>query len=96
MSALSLSPLLLFLSPSSKMSRIQTRLPSIPVRTPKNRFQAKEDEASKTGQRVTIPALDNMTGTLRFVGSVDGKPGIFAGIELDEKGKGKNDGSVQG
>ncbi|KAL7311420.1 hypothetical protein PS15m_009188 [Mucor circinelloides] len=78
------------------MSRIQTRLPSIPVRTPKNRFQAKEDEASKTGQRVTIPALDNMTGTLRFVGSVDGKPGIFAGIELDEKGKGKNDGSVQG
>ncbi|GAN05071.1 hypothetical protein MAM1_0081c04540 [Mucor ambiguus] len=78
------------------MSRIQTRLPSIPVRTPKNRFQAKEEEASRTGQRVTLPTLDNMTGTLRFVGSVDGKPGIFAGIELDEKGKGKNDGSVQG
>ncbi|KAL9539372.1 hypothetical protein MBANPS3_010296 [Mucor bainieri] len=78
------------------MSRIQTRLPSIPVRTPKNRFQAKEDEASRTGQRVTLPTLDNMTGTLRFVGAVDGKPGIFAGIEVDEKGKGKNDGSVQG
>ncbi|CEP11141.1 hypothetical protein [Parasitella parasitica] len=77
------------------MSRIQTRLPSIPVRTPKTRFQAKDDEPNKTGQRVTIPSL-NKTGTLRFVGQVDGKTGIFAGVELDEKGQGKNDGSVQG
>ncbi|KAI8639505.1 hypothetical protein BD408DRAFT_262935 [Parasitella parasitica] len=77
------------------MSRIQTRLPSIPVRTPKTRFQAKDDEPNKTGQRVTIPSL-NMTGTLRFVGEVDGKTGMFAGVELDEKGQGKNDGSVQG
>lgn len=79
------------------MSRIQTRLPSIPVRTPKNRFQARDDESSnKAGQRVTIPSLDNMTGILRYVGQVDSKPGIFAGIELDKKGQGKNDGSVQG
>jgi hypothetical protein len=71
--------------------------PSISVRAPKNRFQSnKEDESNKIGQRVTIPTLDNMTGILRYVGEVGPKPGIWAGIELDKKGLGKNDGTVQG
>lgn len=72
------------------------KLPSIPVRTPKNRFQSEQDEADKIGQRVTIPSLDNSTGILRYVGEPDFKSGIWAGIELDKQGEGKNDGSVQG
>ncbi|GAA5796005.1 hypothetical protein HPULCUR_001371 [Helicostylum pulchrum] len=72
------------------------KLPSIPVRTPKNRFQSEHDEANKIGQRVTIPSLDNCTGVLRYVGEPDFKAGVWAGIELDKQGEGKNDGSVQG
>lgn len=39
-----------------------------------------------------------MTGTLRFIGGVEGKAGTWAGVELDDEfaGRGKNDGSVQG
>lgn len=48
------------------------------------------------GQRVSIPSLQNTTGILRYIGPVDNKTGIWAGIELDNKGQGKNDGSVQG
>ncbi|KAG2200554.1 hypothetical protein INT47_012340 [Mucor saturninus] len=72
------------------------KLPSIPVRTPKNRFQSDIEEANKIGQRVTIPSLDNCTGILRYVGEPDFKSGVWAGIELDKQGEGKNDGSVQG
>lgn len=37
-------------------------------------------------------------GVLRFVGEIDGKPGLWAGVELSGGfvGKGKNDGSVNG
>jgi dynactin complex subunit len=39
-----------------------------------------------------------MEGTLRFMGEIDGKNGIWAGVELAPAfaGKGKNDGSVSG
>jgi hypothetical protein len=73
------------------------RMPSIPVRTPKNRFQSEQDDlVNKIGQRVTIPSLGNTTGFLRYVGEPDFKAGVWAGIELDKQGEGKNDGSVQG
>jgi chromosome segregation ATPase len=36
------------------------------------------------------------TGKLRFLGSTSFRPGIWAGIELDERGTGKNDGTVRG
>lgn len=52
--------------------------------------------SEQVGQRVTIPSLENATGILRYVGPVDNKTGVWAGIELDKKGQGKNDGSVQG
>lgn len=43
-------------------------------------------------------AGEPMTGTLRFIGGVEGKAGTWAGVELDDEfaGRGKNDGSVQG
>ena len=45
------------------------------------------------GDRVQINSLQ---GTVRFVGSTKFKPGIWAGVELDRVGAGKNDGSVNG
>ncbi|KAJ2065637.1 hypothetical protein GGI17_000181 [Coemansia sp. S146] len=49
----------------------------------------------RCGDPVFIP-LQNLRGTLRFLGPIDGKQGTWAGVELDEVGKGKNDGSVAG
>ncbi|KAJ2747815.1 hypothetical protein GGI20_000110 [Coemansia sp. BCRC 34301] len=49
----------------------------------------------RCGDPVFIPS-QGLRGTLRFLGPIDGKQGSWAGIELDEVGKGKNDGSVAG
>ncbi|APA07142.1 hypothetical protein sscle_02g019120 [Sclerotinia sclerotiorum 1980 UF-70] len=50
----------------------------------------------EVGDIVDVPG--NMYGTVRFVGSVQGKKGVFAGVELDEMfaSKGKNNGDVEG
>ncbi|KAI8142270.1 hypothetical protein BJV82DRAFT_616158 [Fennellomyces sp. T-0311] len=47
------------------------------------------------GTRVIVPSLC-VIGTLRFLGDTHFKPGVWAGIELDVEGAGKNDGCVQG
>ncbi|KAJ1953476.1 hypothetical protein EC988_002973, partial [Linderina pennispora] len=47
------------------------------------------------GDPVFIPSM-SLSGTLRFLGAIDGKQGMWAGVELDEQGKGKNDGSAGG
>ncbi|KAI9503336.1 hypothetical protein BX070DRAFT_235031 [Coemansia spiralis] len=47
------------------------------------------------GEPVLIPT-EGIRGTLRYLGPIDGKQGAWAGIELDEVGKGKNDGTVAG
>lgn len=48
------------------------------------------------GDMVNVPG--DMYGTVRFIGSVRGKPGRFVGVELDQEfaAKGKNDGDVDG
>ncbi|KAH8676305.1 hypothetical protein BX600DRAFT_432822 [Xylariales sp. PMI_506] len=48
------------------------------------------------GDTVDVPG--NMYGTVRFVGSVGGRKGTFAGVELhpDFAGRGKNNGDVDG
>lgn len=50
----------------------------------------------EVGDWVDVPG--SMHGTVRFVGNVDGKKGIFAGVELSEEfaSKGKNNGDVDG
>lgn len=50
----------------------------------------------KVGDSVSVPG--DMNGTVRFVGEVRGKQGVFAGVELDEEwaSKGKNNGAVEG
>lgn len=45
------------------------------------------------GDRVQV---NSMNGTIRFIGSTQFKAGTWAGIELDNIGLGKNDGSVDG
>jgi hypothetical protein len=50
----------------------------------------------RLGQRVKVPSL-SLVGTVRFCGETKFKAnGLWLGLELDESGKGKNDGSVQG
>ncbi|CCF32349.1 hypothetical protein CH063_04748 [Colletotrichum higginsianum] len=48
------------------------------------------------GDVVEVPG--NMFGTVRFIGSVDGKKGTFAGVELHPEfsQRGKNSGEVEG
>lgn len=48
------------------------------------------------GDTVDVPG--NMYGTIRFIGTVQGKKGIFAGVELHPEfaSRGKNSGDVDG
>lgn len=50
----------------------------------------------EVGDLVDVPG--GMHGTVKFVGSVRGKKGVFAGVELSEEFamRGKNDGEVDG
>ena len=49
------------------------------------------------GDNVRIESL-GFEGILRYLGEIDGKPGMWAGVELGGgfAGKGKNNGSVAG
>lgn len=49
------------------------------------------------GDNVRIESL-GFEGILRYLGEIDGKPGMWAGVELSGgfAGKGKNNGSVAG
>jgi hypothetical protein len=48
------------------------------------------------GDWVDVPG--NMKGVVKFVGSIHGKKGVFAGVELSREfaARGKNDGAVDG
>jgi CAP-Gly domain-containing linker protein 1 len=56
-----------------------------------------KDRIFEPGDAVRIESL-GMEGTLRFMGSIEGKPGVWAGVELAPgfAGRGKNDGAVNG
>jgi hypothetical protein len=47
------------------------------------------------GERVAVDSM-GIVGTLRFLGEAEFKEGLWAGIQLDINGSGKNDGSVKG
>lgn len=57
----------------------------------------KAKKAFEVGDNVRIESL-GFEGTLRYLGEIDGKPGLWAGIELSGGfgGKGKNNGTVGG
>jgi hypothetical protein len=66
---------------------------NMPPFTP-SRYGGSEDV--EVGDLVDVPG--NMYGTVKFVGTVQGKKGTFAGVELSEEfaSKGKNNGDVDG
>lgn len=89
--------------PSSVISAPPTRAKT-PIARPSSRlsdaFPRSISRAGKTfdvGDNVRIESL-GYEGTLRYLGEINGKPGLWAGVELSGgfAGKGKNDGSVNG
>lgn len=56
-----------------------------------------KDRSFEAGDAVRIESL-GMEGTLHYLGAIDGKPGMWAGVELAPgfAGRGKNDGTVNG
>ncbi|KAI0594456.1 hypothetical protein F4775DRAFT_431130 [Biscogniauxia sp. FL1348] len=68
--------------------------PNMPPLTPAKGAGAGGDFAP--GDTVEVPG--NMTGTVRFIGSVAGRKGTFAGVELHSEfaTRGKNSGDVDG
>ncbi|KAI0898339.1 hypothetical protein F4806DRAFT_355600 [Annulohypoxylon nitens] len=76
---------------SSVLSDTSRKMPPV---TPGKGVGAADDYA--LGDTVDVPG--NMTGVVRFVGSVAGRKGIFAGVELhpDYAARGKNSGDVDG
>ncbi|KAI1455719.1 hypothetical protein F4805DRAFT_264652 [Annulohypoxylon moriforme] len=77
---------------SSVLSDTSRKMP--PPVTPAKGAGAADDFA--LGDTVDVPG--NMSGVVRFVGSVAGRKGVFAGVELhpDFAARGKNSGDVDG
>ncbi|KAI0859567.1 hypothetical protein F4860DRAFT_249785 [Xylaria cubensis] len=69
-------------------------MPPMPPLTPGKGGGSVDDYA--VGDQVDVPG--NMVGTVRFVGSVAGRKGVFAGVELNSEYalRGKNSGDVDG
>lgn len=77
------------LSPTSREGEGEGRMPAY--------MPPRGDEADvDVGDLVGVPG--NMHGLVKFVGTVAGKNGVFAGVELSEEfaAKGKNNGDVDG
>ncbi|KAL7420492.1 hypothetical protein Q5752_004442 [Cryptotrichosporon argae] len=71
------------------------------ARRPESRASAAHAHEARwvpvVGERVRVGSL-GMEGTLRYIGTVDFRDGVWAGVELEGgfAGKGKNDGTVEG
>lgn len=87
-------------APMARM--VSTSRPTTPTTESRSRRAMppprREEFQAAVGDHVCIASLGNFEGIVRFIGSIEGKVGTFAGIELDAgfAGKGKNDGSVNG
>lgn len=90
---------------SSRPSSVASVRPKTPsYARPLSRQSQAERSSSRAGTRsfevgdsVRIESL-GFEGTLRFIGEIEGKGGLWAGVELSGgfAGRGKNDGSVGG
>ena len=85
--------------PPSKVSE-HAKTPARMISRPPSRHSdvvGKPKKAFEVGDNVRIESL-GFEGTLRYLGEIDGKPGLWAGIELSGgfSGKGKNNGTVGG
>lgn len=79
--------------------RVKTPVSTRPSRPPSRQSDASNrlSRAFEVGDNVRVESL-GFEGTLRYLGEIDGKPGLWAGVELGGgfAGKGKNNGSVTG
>lgn len=57
--------------------------------------QSKPAASLRVGERVAVDSM-GIVGTLKYLGPTQFKEGVWAGIQLDIVGTGKNDGSVNG
>lgn len=73
------------------------RVSSRPPSRQQSEGSGKVFRSFEAGDNVRIESL-GFEGTLRFIGEIDGKPGLWAGVELSGgfSGRGKNDGTVNG
>ncbi|KAJ7647445.1 hypothetical protein FB45DRAFT_893476 [Roridomyces roridus] len=102
-SAASLSPLSTSFAPrassvASQRAKTPTTRPSSRQSDPFARSTSRAgNRPFEVGDNVRIESL-GYEGTLRYLGGIDGKPGLWAGVELGGgfSGKGKNNGSVNG
>ncbi|KAF2730188.1 hypothetical protein EJ04DRAFT_515445 [Polyplosphaeria fusca] len=64
--------------------------------TPPSNKMGSDGQGIEVGDTVDVPG--GMHGTVKFIGSVRGKKGVFAGVELSREyaPRGKNDGDVDG
>lgn len=83
-------------SASSFAERIAQEELDISFVRPSDTMDGNQDIAIDVGDSVQVPG--GMTGTVKFLGVVRGKKGVFAGVELDKEfaPRGKNDGDVDG
>eukprot|EP01083_Nonionella_stella_P083952 232214_1 len=51
-------------------------------------------KVTTVGDRVKLSGQDGLWGSVKFIGRVRKKEGIYFGIDLDRKSKGKNDGTL--
>ena len=75
---------------------ISTRISSRPP-SRQSEVMTKAPKFFDVGENVRIESL-GFEGTLRYIGEIEGKSGLWAGVELSGgfSGKGKNDGTVSG
>ncbi|KAJ1967311.1 hypothetical protein IWQ62_001944, partial [Dispira parvispora] len=83
--------------PATPMANIHARLDRQHPGLPQDRPSSPAVLAQKfnVGERVQVPSM-GLAGTLKFLGPVHFKPGVWAGVHLDQDGQGKNDGVVKG
>lgn len=73
---------------SAASSDVPTREESEPGKDP--------DPGFRVGQRVHTVGNVRRIGTVKYVGPVEGIPGIWVGVDWDNDGEGKHDGSHNG
>lgn len=76
---------------------ISKRPPGRPPSRHSDLFGKDPNKSFEVGDNVRIESL-GYEGTLRYIGEIDGKLGLWAGVELSGgfSGKGKNNGTVNG
>lgn len=89
------------LASSTYRARSKTPTPARPPSRPPSRhsdvFGKSTTKAFEVGDNVRIESL-GYEGTLKYIGEIEGKIGLWAGVELSGgfSGKGKNNGAVNG